>query len=133
MKKVIASVLSVAMVAAIAAGCNDNPKPTTTETQPGTESVETSEGETTAETEPTETEKETMTLGTGSEHINLWSFTNEVPNMVNKYISLHPEFGEKYTVDVTIIATTNGAYQPALDAALAAGGYLQGTRHRCRR
>ncbi|MBR5943527.1 MAG: carbohydrate ABC transporter substrate-binding protein, partial [Lachnospiraceae bacterium] len=122
MKKVIASVLSVAMVAAIAAGCNDNVKPTTTETQPGTEPVETSDGETTAETEPTETEKETMTLGTGSEHINLWSFTNEVPNMVNKYISLHPEFGEKYTVDVTIIATTNGAYQPALDAALAAGG-----------
>ena len=63
-----------------------------------------------------------MSFGTGSEVINLWSFTNEVPNMIGKYIELHPEFGEKYTVKVTIIATTDGAYQPALDAALAAGG-----------
>ncbi|MDD3929159.1 MAG: ABC transporter substrate-binding protein [Sphaerochaeta sp.] len=52
--------------------------------------------------------------------INLWSFTDEVPKMIDKYKELHPEFD--YDVNVTIIATTDGAYQPALDAALAAGG-----------
>ena len=52
--------------------------------------------------------------------INLWSFTDEVPGMVNKYIESHPDF--KYKVNTTIIATTDGAYQPALDQALQAGG-----------
>ena len=126
MKKVIASVLSVAMVAAFAAGCTTTETSATQGTTAGgeDETVATSGEEPTesSEEETTEETPEKFNLGTGSEHINLWSFTNEVPNMVNKYISLHPEFGEKYTVDVTIIATTNGAYQPALDAALAAGG-----------
>ena len=123
MKKVIASVLSVAMVAAFAAGCNKQPDQTATDTtKDGGDKPTESVVDPTDDSEPENSDKETMTLGSGSEHINLWSFTNEVPNMVNKYISLHPEFGEKYTVDVTIIATTNGAYQPALDAALAAGG-----------
>ena len=63
-----------------------------------------------------------MSFGTGSEVINLWSFTNEVPNMMAKYIELHPEFGEKYTVKVTIVPTDNGAYQTALDQALTGGG-----------
>jgi len=52
--------------------------------------------------------------------INLYSFTDEVPKMVTKYLELHPDFG--YTVNPTIIATTDGLYQPALDQALAAGG-----------
>lgn len=55
--------------------------------------------------------------------INLWAFTEEVPNMVNQYITEHPDFG--YDVNATIIATTEGAYQPALDAALQAGGSEQ--------
>lgn len=52
--------------------------------------------------------------------INLWTFTDEVPGMVQKYIDTHPDF--KYKVNTTIIATTDGAYQPALDQALQAGG-----------
>ena len=72
--------------------------------------------------ETTETEKQTMTFGTGPEKIDLWSFTYEIPKMVGEYIDLHPEFGEKYTVECTIIATDGGAYQTALDNALAAGG-----------
>ncbi len=52
--------------------------------------------------------------------INLWSFTDEVPKMIEKYKELHPEF--PYEVKTTIIATTDGAYQPALDQALASGG-----------
>lgn len=52
--------------------------------------------------------------------LNLWSFTDEVPKMLNKYKELHPDF--PYEIKTTIIATTDGAYQPALDQALAAGG-----------
>ena len=52
--------------------------------------------------------------------INLWSFTDEVPGMVEKYLAANPDLG--YTLNTTIIATTDGAYQPALDQALQAGG-----------
>lgn len=52
--------------------------------------------------------------------INLWSFTDEVPKMIEKYKELHPDF--PYEIKTTIIATTEGAYQPALDQALAGGG-----------
>ncbi len=52
--------------------------------------------------------------------INVWSFTEEVPKMLEKYKELHPDF--PYEIKTTIIATTDGAYQPALDQALAAGG-----------
>ena len=58
----------------------------------------------------------------GKQTINVWSFTDEVPNMVEKYISLHPEFAEKYEMKKTIVPTTDGAYQPALDKALQGGG-----------
>ena len=52
--------------------------------------------------------------------INLWSFTDEIPGMVEKYIADHPDCG--FAVNKTIIATTEGAYQPALDQALMSGG-----------
>ncbi len=52
--------------------------------------------------------------------INLWSFTDEVPKMLEKYKELNPDF--PYEIKTTIIATTDGAYQPALDQALKAGG-----------
>ncbi|MBO5343895.1 MAG: carbohydrate ABC transporter substrate-binding protein [Ruminococcus sp.] len=66
--------------------------------------------------------KEEGGSSSGKEVLNVWAFTEEVPGMVEKYIELHPEFGEKYEVKTTIIPTTDGAYQPALDQALAAGG-----------
>lgn len=52
--------------------------------------------------------------------INLWSFTDEIPNMTTKYLATHPNANVEFKT--TIIATTDGAYQPALDQALAAGG-----------
>lgn len=52
--------------------------------------------------------------------INIWSFTNEIPNMVEKYKELNPDF--PYDFNITIIATTNGAYQTALDQALLGEG-----------
>ncbi len=56
----------------------------------------------------------------GRKVINLWSFTDEVPKMLEKYKELNPDFD--YEINTTIIATTDGAYQPALDQALASGG-----------
>ncbi len=55
-----------------------------------------------------------------AETLNLYAFTDEVPKMVEKYIELHPDCGIE--LNSTIIATTDGAYQPALDQALMAGG-----------
>lgn len=52
--------------------------------------------------------------------INLWTFTDEIPNMTKKYLELNPDLNVEF--NPTIIATTEGAYQPALDQALAAGG-----------
>jgi len=54
--------------------------------------------------------------------INLWSFTDEVPKMVEKYKALNPKWDAAYEVKTTIIATTDNAYAPALDQALMAGG-----------
>jgi hypothetical protein len=52
--------------------------------------------------------------------LNIYAFTDEVPKMLHKYKELHPEF--PYEIKETIIATTDGLYQPALDQALAGGG-----------
>ncbi len=52
--------------------------------------------------------------------LNIMAFTDEVPKMLRKYKELHPDF--PYEIKETIIATTDGAYQPALDQALAGGG-----------
>ena len=57
----------------------------------------------------------------GKTTINLWAFTDEVPGMMTKFLEAHPELADKYEINTTIIATTDGAYQPALDAALANG------------
>ena len=58
----------------------------------------------------------------GKTVINVMAFTDEVPGMIDKYFEAHPEVADKYEVKTTIIATTDGLYQPALDQALAAGG-----------
>lgn len=63
---------------------------------------------------------EPSSKGGGNGTINVYAFTDEVPKMIDKFIETHPDFG--YDVNYTIIATTDGAYQPALDQALAAGG-----------
>lgn len=61
----------------------------------------------------------TMFAGCGKKEekvINVMSFTDEIPKMVQKYLDMHPELG--YTMKETIVATTDGAYQPALDEML---------------
>ncbi len=63
-----------------------------------------------------------MASADGKTVINVMSFTDEVPKMIDRYVELHPDFAEKYEIKTTIIATTDGLYQPALDQALAGGG-----------
>lgn len=69
--------------------------------------------ETTPITEPTAAAKTVL---------HVMAFTDEVPGMINKYMETHPEAAEKFDVKVTIVSTTDGKYQPALDKALASGG-----------
>lgn len=66
------------------------------------------------------TEVASGTTDSGKEKLRVMSFTDEVPNMIQKYIDTHPDF--PYELETVIVATTDGLYQPALDQALAAGG-----------
>ena len=91
MKRVAAVALSACMVASMVTGCGKS-----------------------------DSSSDDSASGGDGEVINVWSFTDEVPNMIDKFKETHPDF--KYDINTTIIATTEGAYQPALDQALAAGG-----------
>lgn len=83
----------------------------------------TTESET--ETEPTETEDEPepqiYTFGSGPEKIELWTYTYEVPEIIEQYIRQNSEFGEMYTVECTFISRERD-YERVLDEALANGG-----------
>lgn len=109
MKKIIAALLCTSMIAASLMGCGSNGSAPAAGGDAAAPAAEGNEAGT-----------ETASSESGSKVINVWSFTDEVPKMIEKYIELHPEFG--YELKTTIIATTDGAYQPALDQALAAGG-----------
>ncbi len=65
----------------------------------------------------------TAAFAQSKEILNVWSFTDEVPvKQIQKFLEFNPDFAAKYDIKTTIIATTDGAYQPALDQALTAGG-----------
>ena len=112
MKKLLASLLCASMVVSLLVGCGGNGGSTTPDT-PATE-----EGG--AEADTPATPAADSGSGDASKTINHWAFTDEVPGMVDKFLEENPDFG--YEVKTTIIATTDGAYQPALDQALASGG-----------
>ena len=61
------------------------------------------------------------TLSNKKTIINVYSFTDEVPRMAERYMELHPEFAEKYTVRTTVLSTDE-EYTCMLDDALEAGG-----------
>jgi len=96
MKKIIALLLCAMMVAALLVGCGKE--------EAGSSAADDNKGGAAAE----------KTV------INVMAFTDEVPKMVEKYIAMHPE--KNLEIKTTIVATTDGLYQPALDAALKAGG-----------
>lgn len=58
----------------------------------------------------------------GTQTVNLWSFTDEVPNMMEMFLENNPEYAERFNVDFTIISDQDGAYAMALDQALESGG-----------
>ena len=62
-----------------------------------------------------------MASADGKTVINVMSFTDEVPKMIDRFVELNPDFAEMYEINTTIVATTDNGYQNALDAALAAG------------
>ena len=116
MKKFLAVALASVMAISVLAGCGD--------AAADTSAADTSAAATTEDAAPaadtTSDDTAAAAPADGDNVINLWSFTDEIPGMVDKFLEANPDFG--YTVETTIIATTDGAYQPALDQALAAGG-----------
>ena len=128
MKKLVACMLCACMVSGLLVGCGNDGGTAGTDTNAGT--TETSDSDAAADTgesdaaESDAAESEAADSGSTSSGdantINVWAFTDEVPGMIEKFIEAHPDFG--YDINTTIIATTDGAYQPALDQALAAGG-----------
>lgn len=59
--------------------------------------------------------------GYGPEEIELWSFTSEVPSMIDYYMNLNPDFASEYTVKCCVLSTSNG-YTDLLDNGLEYGG-----------
>ena len=53
--------------------------------------------------------------------INLWSFTDELQGMMNKYLELNPELAEKFEIESVVINNDGSAYVNALDSALMEG------------
>lgn len=52
--------------------------------------------------------------------IRVMAYTDELPDMVQTYLDMHPELG--YTMQTTIVSTLYDEYQPALDEMLKYGG-----------
>jgi ABC-type glycerol-3-phosphate transport system substrate-binding protein len=115
MKKVLSAVAAVAMLASMTAcgGATSEPASTPDTAKPAdTASQSDDSGDSSSDAAPSGDQKV----------INLWSFTEEVPGMAEAYAKDHPDFAAKYKISKTVKATDNGAYQNALDQALAAGG-----------
>ena len=118
MKKVLSLISAMALLATMTACGGDEPSDSSS-----SKKEENSSSSTVDESSSDESKDESSADDSGEQQtINLWAFTEEVPGMMEKYIKLNPDFGKKYKIEKTVIATTNGEYQPALDAALNAGG-----------
>ena len=111
MKKALSVISALAILASLTA-CNNGNK------DEGAGSSNT----TTAKKDDTQTTTKSSDDNGEKVSINIWSFTNEVPDMLKKFLDLNPDLAAKYTYEQTIIPTTDGAYQPALDKALQGGG-----------
>lgn len=110
--RIVSLLLALAMVMALGlTGCSSSPAApsNTPSATPGTDAP--------ADDTPV---AEGVTDDPSVKQLNLWSFTDEIPKMMTKFKEVNPDFGLE--IKETIIATTDGAYQPALDAALATGG-----------
>ena len=116
-KKIIALLMTSIMAVGVLAGCNGDAGNTPAA---GGDTSSNTAGDTTGDGTGDEPVTGQVTVDDAVGTINLWAFTDEVPGMIQAYVDAHPDF--KYNVETTIVATTDGAYQPALDQALIAGG-----------
>ena len=112
MKKIIALMLALVMVLAFAA-CGGAPSTPSTPSTPDTPATPDA---------PATPDTPDAPPAEGKTVLHIMSFTDEVPNMVARYLELHPDFAAKYEIKTTIVPTTDQLYQPALDQALVAGG-----------
>ncbi|WP_373232814.1 ABC transporter substrate-binding protein [Cohnella sp.] len=110
MKRFLTAATAIFLLASVLAACGGN---SNSSNNAGASSSPSTGGSSSSEPSGGDKPKEKVT-------INLWSFTDEIPNMTTKYLETHPDANVEFKT--TIIATTDGAYQPALDQALAAGG-----------
>ena len=116
MKKFMACALSVCMVAATLVGCDGNNNGGAVVDNGG------NGGDGAVVVDNNNNGGDGDGAASGKTVINLWAFTDEIPKMVDYYVSSHPDFAAKYDVKSTIVATDGGAYQTAIDQALVAGG-----------
>lgn len=114
MKRIIALLVCTLLVSTTLMGCGSK---STNEGTTGSTTTESSGGTETAKEEAPVAE---ATNDSSVSTINVYAFTDEVPKMLERYKELNPDF--PYDFNVTIISTTDGAYQPALDQALMSGG-----------
>jgi len=114
MKRILTLVMALLMVAFIFTACKPaDPKAPEAEDQaPADEQTE--------EAPVDESPVAEVTDDPSVTDFNIMTFTEEVPGMFTKYAEIYPDFNLE--IKKTVIATTDGAYQPALDQALAGGG-----------
>jgi hypothetical protein len=107
MKRILAILLAVIMCVAVLAACNDpDPAPPGPNGGGGGDGGGGGGGD--------------APPAGGGKTINVWSFTDEIPDAIVRFKELNPGFD--YEINITVIATDGGGYQQALDAALLAGG-----------
>ena len=68
-------------------------------------------------------DKPVITYGSGPEIIKIWSYSDDAARIAAQYIKQKPEFGEKYTVECTVLPAV-GEYQDYLDRTLKASSKL---------
>ena len=113
MKRKLLFLVTLAVVAMLAfAACSRDPDPVPPD---NTGTVDPGGDETTDIVTPP------VSVGEGQTVINLYAFTDELPRMIAEYVDRNPSFAERFVINPTIVATDGGAYQLALDMALAAG------------
>ncbi len=112
MKKVFSTICALALLASMTACGNTTPGTDDNASTPDTPASQADDKSSEAD-KPKDGKKTTL---------KIYAFTEEVPGMLKKYLEMNPDFAAQYDLDVTVVNTTNGEYQPALDQALSAGG-----------
>ncbi len=117
MKRILATILACTLlVTMLLTGCGKTVNPPVTPDAPAT-TDQPATGDKPVDTAPPATD---VADDPSIKTVNLWTFTDEIPKMMDKFKEINPDFSLE--IKPTIIATTDGAYQPALDQALAGGG-----------